>query len=368
MAAVNKKVSAKAAPKPQAKAGKPAKAAAKPGKPVKGAKGAKGGSAKKSKAWLVPVIMLAVLAIVGGQIYLRARYLASLKFDMVRLARTIPQGRDRGQSQAVIAIAGDKADNTYVMEGNDGTPYRLQKFDKAQSPDSQIFEPKKPEQMVTGAVDMDVDGPGDAYVLLRNGNVVEVGPDMKWKATFKSGLQSGSAVTVDSTGAIYVASAEENKVVILDVKGDRTGEFGAPGTNSGNLVAPVRMRATADDEIVVVERGDNGLRGKVFTKEHALRKTFLIENLQNCEPVKLGVNGEGRAFLNDHMGSRGIIAFDLATGKFFGESQITKDGEKFISPGALGANRFNSTVFVHTITGLIKCSVPSKDDKAEGGN
>lgn len=360
MAAVNKKPAAKPAKAPA----KPAKAAA---KPVKGGKAAKGGPAKKSKAWLVPVIMVAILAIVGGQIYLRARYLASLKFDMVRLARTIPQGRDKGQSQAVIAIAGDKADNTYVMEGNDGTPFRLQRFDKQQSPESQAFEPKKPEQMVNGAVDMDVDGPGNAYVLLKTGNVVVVGPDLKWKATFKSGLQSANAVTVDSAGNIYVAAAEENKVVILDPKGNRTGEFGAPGTNTGNLVAPIRMRATADDEIVVVERGDNGLRGKVFTKEHQLRKTFLIENLNNCEPVKLGVNGEGRAFLNDHMGSRGVIAFNLADGKFFGESQITKDGEKFISPGALGANRFNKTVFVHTITGLIKCSVPGKDE-AEGGN
>lgn len=344
------------------------KAAAKPAKGAKNAKAAKGGKGKKSKAWLVPLIMLAVLAVVGGQIYFRARYLASLKFDMVRLARTIPQGRDKGQAQAVVAIAGDKADQTYILEGNDSAPYRLQRFDKAQSPESIAYEPKKPEQAITGAVDLDADAAGDAYVLIKNGTVVVVGPDFKWKATLKSGLQSANAVTVDSAGQIYVASAEENKVVFMDGKGNHLGEFGAPGTNSGNLVAPVRMRATADDEIVVVERGDNGLRGKVFTKEHQLRKTFLIENLQNCEPVKLGVNGEGRAFLNDHMGSRGVIAFDLATGKFFGESQITKDGEKFISPGALGANRFNSTVFVHTITGLIKCSVPPKDDKAEGGN
>lgn len=350
---------------------KPAPAAKAPAKAVKGAKPAKGGKApaKKSKAWLVPVILLAVLGAVGGQIYLRARYLASLKFDMVRLARTVPQGRDRGQSQAVIAAAGDKADQTFVMEGNEGTPFRLQRFDKGQSPESIIFQPTKPDQMLNGAVDMDVDAIGQAYVLLKNGTVVVTTNDLKWVRTIKTGLQSANAITINSQGTIYVAAAEENKITYFDQKGGRLGEFGAPGTNTGNLVAPIRMRATPEDELVIVERGENGLRAKVFKADLSLRKTFLIENLQNCEPVKLGVNGENRAFLNDHMGSRGVIAFDLATGKFYGESQITKDGEKFISPGALGANRFTPTVFVHTITGLIKCSVPNKAEaEAEGGN
>lgn len=313
---------------------------------------------KKSKVWIVPAIMLAVLLGVGAQIYLRARHLASLKFDLERVARVVPQGRDQGQAVAVMAVAGDKAGNAFVLEDDNSAP-RLQRFDPQLSPQTLVYKAQRPDQALQATMDLDVDAQGQVYVLLKDGRVLVLSNDLQFIRQFRSGAQSPSALTVNSQGRIYVASAGDNRVLYFNPDGSREGEFGAPGTDSGNLVAPFRMRATANDELMVVERIEGKLRGKVFSPGHALRRTFPIDNLPICEPIKLGINNQGKAFLNDHMGSRGVLVYDVATGKFFGESQATKDGQKFVSPGAGGANRFGPEAYVHTVVGLIKCILPT---------
>jgi hypothetical protein len=290
---------------------------------------------KKARLWIVPVVMVAVLLAVGTQIYLRARHLASLKFDMVRTGLIVAQGRDQGQAVGI------------------------QRFDQGLSPQTLVYTAARPDQALVSPMDLDVDADGNVHVLLKDGRVLSLSNDLQYRSQFHSGLQAVSSLTVNSLGRVYVASAAENKVAFFS-NGVREGEFGAPGTKSGDLAAPFRMRASAADEIMVVERIDTGLRAKVFRPDHSLRKTFLIDNLPVCEPIRLGINKQGIAFLNDHMGPRGLLAYDVQAGEFFGEAQATKDGQKFISPGAAGANRFNNSVFVHTVVGLIKCHLPAK--------
>lgn len=353
MATPKKKAPAKKAVPKAVKAPKSAKAAAAP---------AAAAPAKAKRPWLVPVVMVAVLLGVGGQIYLRARYLASLKFDMMRIGRVVPRGSDRGQCLSVLSVAADKAGDVFVQEF-EGEEARLQRFDAMLSPETEIYKPAKPDQRIVEPADMDVAADGTVMVLLKDGRVQVISRDLKYLRTIKTGLQGPSGVTVDSTGRLFVTSMADNKVVFFDAKGTRAGEFGAPGTQTGDLVNPRRIRATKDDELVIIESTEKSIRGKIFKKDLTLRKTFLVENLQFCEPVKLGVTGDGKAFLNDHMGARAVVSFDISNGKFFGESQITKDGLKFISPGSLGANRYNSTVYVHSVIGLVACYPPTAADE-----
>jgi len=341
-------------------------AAAKAVKAVKGAKApAKGAAApKRRKAWLIPAVMAVVLALVGGQIYFKARYLASLKFDMGRVGRIVPQGADLGQSRSVLAVLADKEGHVFVHEDTPSEP-RLQRFDAELSQDSIVYKAAKPDQKLDASVDMDVSPEGEVFVLQKDGRVIVISNDLKYLRTLKLGVRSPTAIAVDSTGRIYVASSEDNKVSFFNAEGKPEGEFGAPGTQSGDLVNPNRMRVTADDELVVIERTENGMRGKIFKADHGLRKTFLVGDVKSCDPVKLGVTGDGKAFLNDHMGNRGIVAFDIKSGKFFGESQVTLDGQKFVNPGALGASRYSNKVFVHSVVGLMQCYVPTEEQKAQ---
>lgn len=331
----------------------------------KAAPAAKAGPAQGgSKPWLVPVLMLATLAIVGAVIFVISQQRAKMNFAMVREARNIPQGRDLGQSQALITAAGDKKGQTFVLEGNEAVPSRLQRFDPQNGINPLIYKPTKPGQDINGALDLDIDAAGNAYLLLRDGRVQVLSNDLKWLRSFKTGIGRPEALAVNSLGRVYVAAPDDNRVVFFDTKGQREGEISQLG--AGNLVAPVRLRAAADEELVVMERTERGLRGRILRADHSLRKTFNVwEKLQNCPPVRLAVNGENKAFFNDHLGARGVVVYDINTGKLFGESQAAKDGEKFISPGAIGANRFNASVYVHTVTGLIKCHLPSPEASEE---
>jgi len=362
------------APAAKSAAARPAKAAIPPaaaGKAAKGNKGAKGagtgkakgaqavaGGSGSSRLWVVPVVMLLVLAGVGAFLWHHARYLASLNFTMVREARTIPQGHDRGQGTGLANLAGDKAGQLFMLESVGGVPVRLQRFDRQDSPDALVYTPAKADEDLSAAVDVDCDAQGTVYVLLADGRIQVLDNNLKYLRGIKTGINNPSALSVNSAGRIYVADQPDNKVVFFDAKGVRAGEFGAPGTGGATLVAPAHLRVTADDEVVVVENTETGLRGRIYRKDNSLRKTFLIDKIQNCPPVRLGVNAQKKAFFNDPQGSHGIVVYDLESGNYIGESQATKDGEQFISPGCIGADRFTASVFVHTVTGLIRCELP----------
>jgi sugar lactone lactonase YvrE len=317
------------------------------------------GPQKGSKAWIITGVMVLVLLALGGQIYFKARAIAKLKFDMVRTGKTVPQGADRCQASALTAIAGDKQDNAWVLTGDAGTTPRLQRFDPQASGNCQGYEPKKPEELIRDPKDMDTDAQGNAYVLTADGSVLVIGPDMKFQRLIRTGVMRPSALAVNSAGRIYVSSYEGNKVAFFTNAGQPEGEFGAPGTNSGDIIQPFRMRITANDRLVVLERTPTGLRGVVFNPEHKAVKRFLVDKAQDCIPLRMGINAENKLFINDHLGGRGVVVWDIDTGKFYGETQATKDGEKFVAPGAIGANKFTRSVYVHTVVGLIKCTLPT---------
>lgn len=329
-----------------------------------GASGAKdpASGAGRSRLWLVPVVMALVLLGVGAFLVWDARYLASLKFDMVREARVIPQGHDRGQATGLANVSGDGQGHLFILESQSGNPVRLQRFDQQNSPDTLVYQSKGRGEDLADAVDVDCDGRGLVYVLLKDGRVQILSNDLKYLRTLQTGIVGASAASVNSAGRVYVADLGDNKVVYFNAAGKREGEFGAPGQAEFSLVSPVLLRVASNDEVVVVESTATGLRGRIFTKALALRKTFLVDKIKSTPWVRMGINGQRKIFFNDQSGSLGIVCWDLDTGRFFGESQSTKDGVQFVSPGCIGADRFTPDVYVHTIPGLIKCALPPPDD------
>jgi hypothetical protein len=319
---------------------------------------------RKPKLWIVPVGMLLVLVAVGVFLFAHARYLASLTFDMDRVGNIVPQGHDQGQATSVANLAGDPQGHTFVLESPVDGPARLQRFDVQDSPDTLVYKPGKTGRDLSGATDVDCDSKGDVYVLLKDGRIQVLDNNLKYLRTIQTGILDATAASVDSSGRVYVADEVENKVVYFDANGRRTGEFGAPGEGDTSLVMPILLRVTPNDEILVVEDTPLGMRGRIFAKDLTLRKTFLVDKVQGSPWVRVGVNSQDKAFFNDPAGSIGVACWDLATGKYFGASETTKDGVKFVSPGCVGADRYTPDVYVHTVPGLITCMLPAP---GEGG-
>ncbi len=322
--------------------------------------GKSGGKKKGKKGWVISGVLVGILLLLAGETYYQVRRQAKLKLDMLRIGRIIPQGRDKGQGTAVVNLEGDKQDNLWFLEGDANVPARLQKFDP-QGNSLGVYEPKKPEQLLSNPRDITTDGVGNAYVLMED-HVLIVDKDIKFVGNVRFNLPGAVALGIDSKGVLYIASDPFNKVLMVGRDGKTVGEFGAPGTHTGDLVGPIHMRVSADDQTVILERLPTGLRVKVFSPEHKVSRLFDIKNLQNSVPLKMGLNVDGKLFFNDPTGSRGMVVYDMNTGKYVGDAQATKDGEKFISPGGVGANKWTASAYLHTVPGLIKCVLPGNGD------
>lgn len=323
---------------------------------------AKGGSS--SKAWMITGLIVLLLAGLGFQTWFMARRQAKLKIDMIRAGKIIPQGRDKGQGSNVVAFEGDKQDNLYFLEGDANVPPRLQKFDSMGNFVA-IYEPRRPEQLLNGPADVTTDAAGLVYVLTGEGRVQVLDKDLRWQRSFKVNAPNATGIGVDAQGRIYISSEGANKILVLTKEGKPESEFGAPGTRTGDLVGPVRMRMTMDDRIVVMERLPAGARLKVFSPERKVERMIEVKGVPMCPPMRMGVTSDNKVYINDHMGSKGMVIYDAATGKYVGSSQITKDGERFVSPGAVGANKWTQSVYLHTVPGLIKCVLPSDEEESE---
>ena len=309
------------------------------------------------KGLLIAACMIGAVVLIGAQIYFKARKEASQKFDMVRTGRNIATGMSDGQGMSPLQLQGDKEDNLFFLDGQGTDPARLQKF-SAGCDFIKKYVPKTPQQMIAGAVDLDVDKDGNPRVLLRTGEVVMLDKNLGYLRTLATQVASPSGIGIMPDGRMLIASKDSNKIVVFDAAGQKTGEFGAPGTKSGDIANPVRLRVTQDGLVAVMELVSSGLHMKVFSPEFKQLVQFDLAKLQWCEPVKLGVTSDGKMFCNDHMGDNGLMVWNLKDGEFLGASKGTKDNVFFISPGSSGADKYTRSVYLHSVNGLTKCLMP----------
>jgi len=316
-------------------------------------------SGRKPKLWLLPVLMAVVLVLGGTALLWDARTQAAQKFDMVREAPIVPQGRDRGEATQVANLAGDPQGHMFLLEfSSDGFPGRLQRFDEKNSADALVYKSRKKGQDLTDPVDVDCDAKGGITVLLQDGRLQLLDNNLNYLRTIQTKIVKGTAASVDSLGQIYVADQRANKVAIFDNNGRRVGELNVAAGAGDSLIYPSLLRVTPNDEIVVVEKTPAGLRARIFAKDHSLRLTFLLGKIADSPWIRIGVNAQDKMFVNDTMGALGMAVWDLESGKYFGAASQTKDGVQFVSPGCIGADRFTPDVYVHTVPGLVKCALP----------
>lgn len=313
----------------------------------------------RGKGAMIALGMLAVLAAIFVQIYVKARHEASLKFDMVRMSRNIVQGLADGQGVSPQALQGDKDDNLFFMEGMGPDPTRLQKF-STQSDFIAKYVPKKVDDLIAGGVDLDVDEEGQPWVLLKSGEIKVLSSDLKRHIkTIATRVPGPTGIGLHPDGRVFVSSMNDNKLVIFNRDGIRQGELGGMAAGKGEkIVTPVRLRVSASGLIAVLELGSSGLHMKVFGADLKLKQQWDVTKVQWCEPVKIGVTVDDKLTFNDQIGGHSLVIYDMKTGNFVGESKGTTDNGLFISPGSSGANKYSKSIYVHSVNGLTHCRLP----------
>lgn len=339
-----KKAAAKA-PRPAAKAVKPAAAPA-----VSPAPAAKSG---RKKTLTLIAVALVVLGGLGIQTWMMAARKAAMTFDLMRIGSIMPKGYEDGQIMGALGMGCDSADNLYILDNISPEQPRLQKFGP-QGAFVAKYKAKRPLENFVDPRDMAVGKDGLIAVVKRDGSVRLLDKDLKFIKGFETGLGETRSIAIDSKDRIFVASMDANKVVYFDKTGKKLGEFGSPGTNTGDLSNPIRMRFTSGDVLVIIEVIGTGPRFKVFGPDFAVLRTFGITELKWSEASQMGVNADGFAFINDHMGDKGVVVYNVNTGKYVGNTKGTTAGDLFVSPGAVGAGTWGKAAYIGCVSGYFK--------------
>lgn len=315
--------------------------------------------AKKGKGGLfVALALLAVLAGLGGQAYYVARAKAAMKFDFDRNGAILGQGVADGLGTGPQSIAGDAKGDVFFLDGQEREVMRLQKFD-ANIKYVCKYQPTRADQVLGHAIDVDCDAKGNVYVLENNGVILTLDNDLRFLNTAKVQVNDPAAMAVSADGRIFVAARGDNKVQIFDGSGRSLGEFGAPGTKSGDLARPCKITFDGAGRLAVLEDTADVPRVKVFDKDLKLERSFRLVGVHLCPPLRIGADTLGLMYLNDFDGNKGILVYNLASGKQIGEVKGTSQGDVIVTPGSCGANHYAQRIYVHTIPGMIPCAFPA---------
>ncbi len=319
--------------------------------------GAKGAvpAAKKGKGGLwVTLALVAVLAGFAGQAYWVALQQAKLKFDFVRVGSIIAQGQADGQFAGPWFICGDASGNLFAVDGP-ADNQRLQKFNDQYAFVGR-YKASTGQQALFSNIDFTVDETGVVYFLRGDGTVTVLSNDLKYLRTLSLNVPAATAIAADK-GRLFVAARNDSKIMVFDTAGSKITEFGAPGTKTGDLANPIRMTMTGDGNLVVMEDLPEAFRIKVFSPEQKLLSQFRVKDINMGMPVRMAADNRGLLYINDHLGSKGVAIFRLSNGKIFGEVKGTTDGVLFPTPGTIAANRFTGVIYVHSLPGMIPCTL-----------
>jgi streptogramin lyase len=315
-------------------------------------------TAKKGRGGLyVALALVLALVALGAQAFYVAKAKEAMKFDFVRNGPILGQGDADGLGRGPQSLAGDAQGNIFFLDDQDRPEMRLQKFDQDMKFVGK-YKPLRPDQALIRALDVDVDAKGEVFVLEASGLVLALDNNLRFVNSFKIQVNDPSSMAVSADGHVYVASRGDSKIQIYDAAGRTAGEFGAPGTKSGDLASPVKLAFDGQGRLAVLEDLPDAPRVKVFDKDLKPERSFRLIGVHLSPPLRIAADALGLLYVNDFDGSEGILVYRLDKGKQIGAVKGTTQGEVFVSPGSVGADRYSERVYVHTIPGLIPCAMP----------
>ena len=196
--------------------------------------------------------------------------------DKIRTLDT--QDTDIGRMKNPQGVAVDSEDNMLVADAGN---HRLLKFSRGGD--------------LIATLGSEGDGPGQfkwpvsvcvnranakVYVVDNDAHCVHIlNPDLTFSSKFGS-FGYGDAgefnqplgIASDSTGHVYVANADSNRVKVFSAQGDYLRQIGKLGEGKGELNSPVSICVDSDDLVYVGESWNH--RVSVFTREGEFLKSF----------------------------------------------------------------------------------------------
>jgi hypothetical protein len=310
------------------------------------------------KTGLVLGALAVLLVAIGAQVFFLARHQAALDLNLVRVGTQIPYGMDQGQALSPQNLQGDKQDNLYFLEGMGGQAPGLLKFD----PLNRFlvrYKPARPAEVLVDVADLAVSAQGAVYVLQKSGDIKVFDSELKFQRAFKVSVSAPTGMGIDSKDRLFISSMNDNKVQIFTATGAPAGEFGSPGSNTGDLASPVRLRVGADDLVVVLELLSDGLRLKSFTPDLKLKRQVKVKDIPWSEAMRMGLNADDIVILNDSATNKAVGFYDMRAGELRGYAKGTTDNILFLSPGSCGANEYSRSFFIHSVGGLTRALIPA---------
>lgn len=326
---------------------KPAKAAA--SKPKSKPAAQKSRSTKKT--FLPTMILVVVLLGLGLQALFLGKKHAAQDIRFQQVGSVIEKS-----PRAYRGYACDKQGNFFQLNGS-GDDWIVSKYSPANK-NLTYFEATSTEDQIINASDLVAGAKGYVYVLQSNGIIKVFSNNLKYIRTLDSGLAGAVSLDLDSKGRIFVASRQENKVIILAPDGSLETELGSPESKTGSLARPTRVVVGKDDQLIVLENLPTGIHIKVFSPELKSIREFNIDKMNFIEWTLMGIDPNGLLYLNDHAGQEGVVIYDSNKGRFHGKSLATDTRQTFDHPGGLAINKWTGAIYVAYIPGVVQCRLP----------
>jgi uncharacterized repeat protein (TIGR01451 family) len=161
-------------------------------------------------------------------------------------------------------------------------------------------------------------------------------------------------IYVNSTGHIFVADTDNNRVQIFDPSGNFKAKFGTPGSGNGQLSLPRGIYTNSTGHIFVADTSNN--RVQIFDPSGNFKAKFGSGGTGNGQfsgPRGLATNSTGHIFVTDTVNDR-IQIFD-ASGNFMTKFGALGSGNgQFNDPRSIHINSTNHIFVTDTINNRIE--------------
>lgn len=230
----------------------------------------------------------------------------------------------------VISVAVDKDENVFLLDKNSQSIYKYNNKGRYKRTFG-VRRKKKKEMLAHGdnlPIDLFVYGE-ELYLLDSSSGVVvfDLDGNFKRRIELKKGqllenIEFPQAIHVDDK-YIYIADTNNNRVTILDKKGNPVKTFGYKGRNDDSLILPAGI-SVAGDKIIVCDKGNNRIaafdNGGIFDFNFGIEVRGTNDPGSFVDPEDIFTDSDGLVYVVD-AGNGRIQVFDAGFELFriFGE-------------------------------------------------